>query len=131
MSKNNETIFQKLRSTIILLIVLAVVSGLLYVMYRIFMAIKEGIQEAMSSHNINISKTAANIGVQSRSQQSVVDSAQRYVYRAWENSQPPEDAKPSGYANGRTANAMCTKARVLRQRIQDGSVNAAPATAAN
>ena len=94
MSKNNETIFQKLRSTIILLIVLAVVSGLLYVMYRIFMAIKEGIQEAMSSHNINISKTAANIGVQSRSQQSIVDSAQRYAYRAWENSQPPEDAKP-------------------------------------
>jgi hypothetical protein len=63
-------------------------------MYRIFTAIKEGVQESMTSRNINISKTAANIGVPLRSQQSIVDSAQRYAYRAWENSRPPEDAKP-------------------------------------
>lgn len=94
MSKQTETLFQKLQSTIILFIVLGVVSSVLYVIYRIIKAIKDEFQESMSSHNINISKTTASIGVQSRTQESVVDSVQRYAYRAWENSRPPEDAKP-------------------------------------
>lgn len=91
--KHSDSIWKRLQSTAIMFIVLFTVCGIIFVTYKVFTAVQEGIAKAMESKNINVSRTSASIGVQSRSQQSVVDSAQRYVYKAWENSQPQEEAK--------------------------------------
>lgn len=93
--RHADSLWVRLQSSIILFLVLFAVGGVIFVTYKIFTSVRDGINKAMEAKNINVSRTSASIGVHSRSQQSVVDSAQRYVYKAWENSQPQEEAKVS------------------------------------
>lgn len=95
MVKSSDSLFKKLQSTLILIVVLVILLGITFVVYKIYVSVMEGVNNAMSNRNIKVSKSSASIGVNSKTQESVVDSAQRYVYKAWENSRPPEDAEIS------------------------------------
>lgn len=90
-----DSTFRRLRSTIILFAALAVAAVVLFLAWKVVSSVREGISNAFEKKNINVSRTSASVGVKPRTQQSVVDSAQRYAYKAWENSAVPPDAKVS------------------------------------
>lgn len=95
--KHSDSLFRRLQSTIIFLIVLIVGCGITFLVWKTVTSVSQGIRDAFERKNINVSRTSASIAVKPRTQQAVVDSAQRYAYKAWENSQPQEDAKVSRF----------------------------------
>lgn len=94
-AKHGDSLLRRMQSTIIFVIVFAVICTVIFLTWKVTKAISQGIKDAFEEKNINLSRSSASIGVNTRSQQSIIDSAQQYVYKAWENSQTPEDANVS------------------------------------
>lgn len=93
--KKPDSTFRRLQSTIILFIVLAALTVIVWTTWQIFQSVLEAIDTKFQAHNINLTRTSASIGIQYRSKQSVVDSAENYVHRAWRKVQIPDDFKVS------------------------------------
>lgn len=92
-AKKGSSILYKLQSTIILFILLAVISTILWITWGIILSICHSIDEKCGANNIRISKTSVSIGIKYRSKESVVDSAEQYAHRAWKGLEIAEDTR--------------------------------------
>jgi hypothetical protein len=84
--------FTKLRSTIVLVLVLAVLGVVGYFAYRVVMSINEVVQELLGNQKrFKMSEDGSlNINVKHRSREHTLDSAQRVAYKAWQNTKAPD-----------------------------------------
>lgn len=83
---------KKLQSTIILFVVLAVLAVVGYGCYKVAVGINDVVQEKLGNNKrVSIDSKGVNIKVKQRSHERTLDSAQRWAYKAWQNSKAPDE----------------------------------------
>ncbi|CAN6612031.1 hypothetical protein TRVA0_005S00408 [Trichomonascus vanleenenianus] len=93
-----------LKSEFVLILVLALLGGLCYVAYRFAIDVSRALSESMGkSKRFEISSKGINIKVKERNKETTLDSAQRFAYKAWQNSKAPDSYKGRLKYRDRTA----------------------------
>lgn len=84
--------FVKLKSTLVLVLVLIVLGVVGFFAYKIFKSIADGVQEALGRQKrFELADDGSvNINVKHRTHEHTLDSAQRLAYKAWQNSKAPD-----------------------------------------
>jgi hypothetical protein len=86
-----ESLFWRLKSAIIVLLVGFILVSIIYVFYTVFQSVLENLDSRLQAYNIHITRNSARIHVPQLSRHELVDSTRRHVYNALSNLQPPPE----------------------------------------
>lgn len=107
-----ESLFWRLKSAIIVLLVGLILVSIIYTCYSIFQSVLKNLDSRFQAHNIYVTRNTARIQIPQLSHHELVDSSRRHVYKALSNLQaPPEESR------GRLIRMMKLKEWKDRRRI--------------
>lgn len=78
--------FARVRSLVLIFLAVAIVAGLIWVTWVVYLGFKATVKEGLSRHHIKVSRDGAQVEVKNVTQERIIEKATKKGLRAWERS---------------------------------------------